>query len=59
MTEQEYKAAIERIEEIKDELEKLRIEKTKLIQATYYYENRDRLLKKYYAKKDNNSTKKY
>ena len=59
MTEQEYKAAIERIEQIKYELEKLRIEKTKLIQATYYYENRDRLLKKHYAKKDNNSTNKH
>ena len=38
-------------------LKSCELKKTKLIQATYYYENRDRLLKKHYAKKDNNSTK--
>lgn len=60
MSEKQYEKAKERIEEIKDHLETLRIEKTKLIQAVYYYENRDRIKAKYIAsKKVNNSAKKY
>lgn len=42
MTEREYKADLKRIEQIKEELEKLRIEKVKLIQRTYYYEHKDK-----------------
>ena len=60
MSEKQYVKAKERIEEIKDHLEALRIEKTKLIQAVYYYENRDRIKAKYVtSKKVNKSTKKY
>ncbi len=49
--ERQYRANLKRIEQIKDEIDKLRREKNKLIQQTYYYEHRDELIAQAKARK--------
>jgi hypothetical protein len=44
--ERQYKADLKRIEQIKEEIRKLREEKEKLIQRTYYFEHREEKLEK-------------
>lgn len=55
--EREYRADLKRIEQIKQEIEKLRLEKVKLVQRNYYYEHRDekKSKRKNYTNFDKNS----
>lgn len=52
--EREYRADLKRIEQIKQEIEKLRLEKVKLVQRNYYYEHRDEKLKRNKKSTQNN-----
>lgn len=49
--ERQYKAALNRIEQIKDEIDNLRREKNRLIQQIYYYEHRDERISQAKAQK--------
>ena len=49
--ERQYRAKLKRIEQIKYEIDKLRREKNKLTQQTYYYEHRDERIAQAKARK--------